>query len=104
MLPPEQIEGADGVTVIVGLGLTVTVTVVLPVQPTKGVPVTVYVVVVVGKAVTTDPVVPDKPVPGDQLYVLAPPAVSTTLPPGHIEGADGVTVIGKLPGLTQVVP
>ena len=63
-LPPEQIDGADGLISTTGLALTVTVTVVVPVQPVRAVPVTVYVVVVVGLAVTIAPVVPDKPVPG----------------------------------------
>ena len=40
------------------------------------VPVTVYVVVDVGLAVTVAPVVLLKPVAGLQLYVLAPPAVN----------------------------
>jgi hypothetical protein len=40
-LEPRQIEALDGVTEIVGLGLTVTVTVVVPVQPAMEVPVTV---------------------------------------------------------------
>jgi len=49
--------------------------------------------VLAGFAVTVLPVVDDKPVPGDQLYVVAPLAVKTTLLPGHIDGDDGVTLI-----------
>jgi hypothetical protein len=49
-----------------GKGFTVTVTCAVPVQPLV-VPVTVYVVVAVGFAVTVDPVVGDKPVAGLQL-------------------------------------
>jgi hypothetical protein len=63
-LLPEHIEGADGLISTIGLAFTVTVTVVVPVQPARDVPVTVYVVVVVGLAVTTAPVVPDNPVAG----------------------------------------
>ena len=62
--PPKQIDAAGGVTVIVGRGNTVTVQVAVPVQPKAFVPVTVYVVVTVGEAVTTEPVVALKFVAG----------------------------------------
>ena len=62
--PPGQIAGADGVTVIVGLGFTVTVTVAVFVHPLTAVPVTVYVVVTVGDAVTVAHVVQLRPVAG----------------------------------------
>jgi hypothetical protein len=91
---------ADGVIVNVGLGLTVTVTFAVPTQPDE-VPETVYVVVDVGVAVTTEPIPLDKLFVGDQLYVFAPFAVSTTFEPKHIEGDVGVTVtIG--PGFTVI--
>lgn len=48
----------------VGNEFTVTVTVAVLVQPAAVVPVTVYVIVEVGLAVTVAPVVDDKPVPG----------------------------------------
>lgn len=54
----------DAVTT--GIGLTVTV-VVAVLEQAPFVPVTVYVVVVVGLAVTVAPVVADNPVAGDQL-------------------------------------
>jgi hypothetical protein len=59
--PEHIVGGADVVTV--GLGFTVTITVVFPVQPLV-VPVTVYVLVTVGLAVTDVPVVALNPVPG----------------------------------------
>jgi hypothetical protein len=55
-----------GAIVTVRLALIETVTVVVPVHPATDVPVTVYVVLTVGLAVTTDPVVPDNPVAGAQ--------------------------------------
>jgi hypothetical protein len=57
------------------------------------VPVTVYVVVAVGVAVTDVPVVADKPVPGAQTYVSAPLAVRTEFPPEQMVGFAGVIVI-----------
>jgi hypothetical protein len=66
-LPPLQMEGAEGVLVTVGRGFTVTVTVVVLVQPAALTPVTVYVVVAVGEAVTAAPVVALNPVAGDQV-------------------------------------
>jgi hypothetical protein len=57
---PEQIVAPVPTTM--GNGFTVTVTVVLPMQPL--IPVTVYVVVDVGSAVTELPLVTDKPRPG----------------------------------------
>ncbi len=66
MLPPEQIVAGFGLIVTTGVGLTVTVTV-----ATHGlhppVPVTVYVVVTAGLAVTLAPVVADNPAAGDQV-------------------------------------
>ena len=37
-----------------------------------------------GVAITVAPVVVFKPVPGDQVYVFAPPAVMLLLAPAHI--------------------
>lgn len=59
-----QYDAGDGVTLIVGEVFTVTVTVVEPVHPDV-LPVTVYVVVIAGLAVTIDPVVELNPVAGD---------------------------------------
>ena len=53
---------------------------------------TVYVVVEVGFAVTELPVVELNPVEGDQLYVLAPPAVNVVEPPIQIDVLPALTV------------
>ena len=66
VLDPLQIVTA-GETVTVGLGLTVTVTVAVLVHPFAAVPVTVYVIVLEGLAVTVAPVVDDKLVEGLQV-------------------------------------
>jgi hypothetical protein len=77
---PEQI--ATSVPALtVGNGFTVTVKVVVPLHPTPEVPVIVYVVVVVGLAVTDPPAVAERPVAGLQENAFAPEAVSTVLPP-----------------------
>ena len=59
-----QIETGFGAIVTTGNGFTVTVTVVVFVQPATDVPVMVYVVVTVGQALTTAPVVALNPVAG----------------------------------------
>ena len=82
MLAPLQITPSE--MVITGFGFTVTVTFFEDVQPAPDEPVTVYVVVVVGFAVTEAPAVVDKPVAGVQLKVLAPVAFRVTEPPEHI--------------------
>ena len=61
---PTQIAGG-GVTEITGREFTFTVTCVDAVQPLLSVPVTVYVEVEVGFAVTVEPVVALSPVAGD---------------------------------------
>jgi hypothetical protein len=73
---------ADAVTD--GNGFTVTLTVAVPVHPAVLVPVTEYVVVVLGVTVLLAPL----PNPPDQLYVFAPLAVNTEVAPLHI--ADGL--------------
>ena len=65
-LSPEQIVGDKGVTEIPGTLVTVTVTFALDVQPAE-VPVTVYVVVLAGLAVTIAPLVAERPLAGLQL-------------------------------------
>jgi hypothetical protein len=65
---------------------TVTTAVVVFKQLFTAVPVIVYVVVVVGFAVTLAPVVALSPVLGDQLYVFAPLAVSVVLAPLQMLG------------------
>ena len=68
-LCPKQIVALTGAEVIVtaGLFVTVTVTVAVFTHPFKSVPVTVYVLVTVGSAVTLVPDVESKPVAGDQV-------------------------------------
>ena len=68
-------------------------TVAVLLHPFASVPVTVYVVAVTGSAVTAAPIVPDKPIAGDQLYVTAPLAVNRVLLPLQIVTEAGVTVI-----------
>lgn len=98
---PTQIVVPPLITAV-GFGFTVTVTCAVPVQPFE-VPVTVYVVVAVGLAVTTAPVVGVNPVVGLQLYVVAPLAVSEALLPLQIVADAGETVTTGL-GLTVNVP
>jgi hypothetical protein len=62
-VPPEQYDPPPVTSYAVGNGLTVTVTVAVLVQPSALVPVTVYVVVLVGDTVLELPV----PRPPDQL-------------------------------------
>lgn len=65
---PAQMVVLEAVVVTVGNGLTVMVRVAVFVQPAADVPVTVYVVVVVGDTFTEAPV----KLPGIQAYVDAP--------------------------------
>ena len=68
------------------------------------VPVTVYVVVIVGVAVTVAPVVALNAVAGLQVYVVAPLAVSPVEDPLQIDGAAGVTVtVGPAETVTTTV-
>jgi len=102
-LAPEHIVDGDADAVTVGVGFTVTVTDFVPVQPSALVPVTVYVVVLVGDTVLELPV----PRLFDQLYVLAPPAVNVDDEPEHIVDGDAeaVTVgVGLTVTVTDFVP
>src|SRR6185312_11459937 len=89
----------------VGFGFTVTVTCCVAEQPEDVVPVTVYVVVLVGLAVTLAVFVALNPVDGLHVYVPPPPAplaVSTTEPPlQYVVEPVGVMVIVGL-GLTVI--
>jgi hypothetical protein len=69
MLCPKQIVAGLGLEVMVTVGKFVTVTVTLAVfiHPFKSVPVTVYVLVTVGWAVTVVPDVESNPVAGDHV-------------------------------------
>ena len=77
--PPLQIT--VGLAVVVRLNdETVNVTVLVFVQPTRLVPVTVYVVVTVGETTVVAPVI----APVFHVKVIAPPAVKVALFPAHI--------------------
>ena len=77
-----------------GAGFTLTVTDVVFVHPFPSVPITVYVVVVVGPAVTVAPVVDDKPMAGLHAYVNAPLAVSVVLLPLQNATGVGTEIVG----------
>jgi PII-like signaling protein len=87
--------------VTTGNGLTETVVVDEPTHPKLFVPVTVYVVVAVGAAVTLAPDVADRPVAGDHVYVAAPVAISAVDEPAHI--ATFVPAVTTGDGLTETV-
>jgi hypothetical protein len=91
----------SGETTTTGIGFTVTVTCAVELHPFTSVPVTVYVVVDAGLAVTLVPVVALSPVAGDHAYVLAPFAVSVADCPAQI--ADGVFTVTTGSGLTVTV-
>ena len=91
-LCPVQIAVGVETAVTVGVGFIVTVDDAVEVQPPT-VPVTVYIVVPGGFAVTLAPDVALNPVEGVQLYVLAPDAVNVVpAPPEHIAGLFTATV------------
>src|SRR5258706_15507104 len=81
---------AGEVTVTTGSGFTVTVPCAVAEHRLLSVPVTVYVVVEDGLAVTGEPVDALRFVDGVQVYVCAPPAVSVADCPLQIAGG-GVT-------------
>jgi hypothetical protein len=64
-------------------------------QLLPSVPVTVYVIVLDGFAVTVAPVVADKLVAGLQLYVTAPVAVNPVDAPVHIATSDPADTAGN---------
>src|ERR1044072_476722 len=99
LLLPEQTGGLEDRSPS-GLAVTVIGTLVVPVQPFAAVPVTVYVVVTSGYAITTLPVVIDKLVEGLQVYVLAPLTVRVTLLPLQNAAEAGVT---EMVGLALIV-
>lgn len=91
---PEQIVDGVAVAFTVGRDKTLSETVAEAAQPPSPVPVTVYTVLVVGKAVTTDPFVVSNPEDGFHTYVLAPVAESVALSPlqNEVEVADAFTI------------
>lgn len=101
LLSPHVVDVA--LTVVVGKGLTVTVTVVVFEQPLALVPVTTYVDVTVGFAVTVDPEVVFNPVDGDHVYVDAPLAVNVVLVPLHIAEGVGAETVGSGNTVTTAV-
>jgi len=96
---PVQIETL-GDSVITGIGFTVTVTWAVAVHPNAS-PVTVYVVVEEGFAVTLVPVVALNAVDGLHEYVLAPPAVNVVDCPAQRVTAGETVTTGT--GLTITV-
>jgi hypothetical protein len=88
---PAQIAELVGLTVTVGLLFTTTITIAVSIHP-ELVPVTVYVVVDAGVAVTEAVLVLFRPVDGFQVKDEAPPAVRVTEPPEQTELARGETV------------
>ena len=65
--PEQKVVGPDVVIEAVGEGSTTIVAIAVSKHPRLVVPVTVYTVVTDGAAVTTAPVVDDKPAEGDQV-------------------------------------
>lgn len=84
-----------------GPWITVAVTVVEPVHPFALVPVTVYVVVTLGVAITVAPLAIDNPSAGLHAYVFAPLAVNVTLLP--LQNAAGVGTLNTGLGFTVTV-
>jgi hypothetical protein len=83
------------------------------VQPFKSVPITVYVVVEEGFALTSSKFVADNPEDGDHAYVLAPLAINETAePPGRqikpevglIATAGSALMVRTEEALTTVLP
>jgi PII-like signaling protein len=101
LLPPLQPTFVIDVVVSDGTGLTETVTIDKLTHPRLFVPVTVYVVLVVGAAVTLGPDVADRPVAGDHANVAAPVAVSTVDEPVQI--ATSIPAMTRGNGFTMTV-
>jgi hypothetical protein len=76
-----MVEGPLGLTETIGSGYTVMSFVAVPMQPLAAVPITVYVLVLVGAARMDAPLVALRPVAGVQLYDTAPLAVRLADPP-----------------------
>jgi len=79
------------VTVSTGEIFTVISVAAVAVQPAPVEPVTVYVVVTAGLQITVGPAAVLSPVYGDQLYVVAPEAVTDVDDSLHIDAETGVT-------------
>lgn len=98
---PEQIVTLAGVIETAGNAFTVIAAVAEDEHPDV-VPVTVYVMVTVGDAVTVEPVVALSDVAGDHVYVVAPLAVRVLLLPAQMAEVAGVTVTVGV-GVTVIV-
>ena len=101
VLCPGQMAAGEADAVTSGDGLTVTETDAVEEHPAAQVPVTVYVVDIVGLTVTGEPVAPVF-----QVYVDAPPADREELCPVHMAAgeAEAVTVgIGLTVTVTEAV-
>ena len=99
VLAPGQTVVLDADAITVGALATLTVWLAVPVQPLV-VPLTVYVVVLVGAKFT---VAPGK-LPGCHVYVLAPDAVSSVLPPVHTALLPLIVSVGIACTLTETCP
>ena len=91
VVPPAQILSLPVILAVKEPPTVITAVEVL-LQPDADVPVTVYVIVLPGLAVTLAPVVALKPVPGLHVYVDAPDATKLTLPLVQILADEGVIV------------
>jgi hypothetical protein len=101
VLAPTQIVATLAVIDAVGNGLTVTTTWSVFTQPLASVPVTVYVVVAVGEAVTLAVFVALKPVDGLHTYVAAPLATKLVDDPSQIAASFPAATTGN--GFTPIV-
>lgn len=81
---------------IVGKAATLTAIVFVLLQPLV-VPVIVYVIGLVGEAVTLAPVLALNPVVGDQVYVVAPPTDKLVDEPAHNEAVFDPVNVGAAP-------
>lgn len=89
---------------MVGNGFTDTETVAVFTQPVALVPVTVYVVEVVGVAFTLTPVVALNVAEGVHVYALAPLPIKVVLVPAHIgEDVTFAETVGKGFIVTEIV-
>lgn len=91
--PEHKINGVL-VVVTVGTGLTNTKTVFVPIQPEATCPLTVYVVLVEGAGVTTEPV----KAPGNHVQVVAPLDDNVNVVPAQtVEDDDPAVTVGVVP-------
>jgi hypothetical protein len=81
---PAHIDDLAVVALTVGNAFTVTVTCCVSLQPNVVLPITVYVVLIIGVATGEAQFVQDNPVEGVHAYVFAPDAVIVVELPKHI--------------------